>query len=33
LKFFPPFSVCGEGWVFGFDDHSNAVKRYHLVSP
>ena len=29
----PPFTICGEEWVVGFDDHSNAVAKYHIVSP
>ena len=33
LYFYPPFSICGESWEIGFDDHSNAVKKFHLLSP
>jgi len=29
----PPFTICGEEWVVGFDAHSNAVAKYHIVSP
>jgi hypothetical protein len=29
----PPFTICGEGWVVGFDNRSNAVTKYHLLSP
>ena len=28
----PPFSICGESWVVGFDEHSNAVEKYYIVS-
>jgi hypothetical protein len=33
FHFYPPFTICGESWVVGFDEHSNAVAKYHLVSP
>lgn len=33
FHFYPPFSVCAESWEIGFDDHSNAVKRFHILSP
>ncbi|HEY4417728.1 MAG TPA: hypothetical protein VGO57_18695 [Verrucomicrobiae bacterium] len=29
----PPFSICGESWIIGFDDRSNAVAKCHIVSP
>jgi hypothetical protein len=31
--FYPPFTICGESWVVGFDEYSNAVAKYHIVSP
>jgi hypothetical protein len=33
FHFCPPFSICGEEWVVGFDERSNAVAKYHIVSP
>jgi hypothetical protein len=33
LHFYPPFSLYGESWVVGFDERSNAVTKYHIVSP
>ena len=33
FHFSPPLSICGESWVVGFDEHSNAVSKYHIVSP
>ena len=33
FHFFPPVTVCGESWVVGFDERSNAVSKYHIVSP
>lgn len=33
LHFRPPVSICGEEWVVGFDERSNAVAKYHIVSP
>jgi hypothetical protein len=33
LHFYPPFSILGESWVVGFDMQSNAVAKYHIVSP
>jgi hypothetical protein len=33
FHFYPPFSICGESWVVGFDQYSNAVSKYHIVSP
>jgi hypothetical protein len=33
LHFYPPFSICGESWEVGFNDHSNAVKKFHILSP
>jgi hypothetical protein len=29
----PPFSICGESWIVGFDESSNAVAKYHIISP
>src|SRR5882724_3339846 len=33
FHFCPPFSICGESWIVGFDEHSNVVSKYHVVSP
>ena len=33
FHFCPPFTICGESWVVGFDQSSNAVSKYHIVSP
>ena len=33
FHFCPPFTICGEEWVVGFDDQSNAVTKFHIVSP
>jgi hypothetical protein len=33
FHFYPPFTICGESWVVGFDECSNAVCKYHIVSP
>jgi hypothetical protein len=33
FHFCPPFSICGEEWVVGFDESSNAVAKYHIASP
>lgn len=33
FQFYPPFSICGELWVVGFDEQSNAVAKDHIVSP
>ena len=33
LHYCPPFSICGESWIVGFDERSNAVAKYHIVSP
>lgn len=33
FHFSPPFSICGESWVVGFDEHSNAVAKYFISSP
>jgi len=33
FHFYPPFSICGESWVVGFDEQSNAMAKYHIVSP
>jgi hypothetical protein len=29
----PPFSISAESWVVGFDEHSNAVAKQHIISP
>lgn len=31
--FCPPFSVCGEDWVVGFDERSHVVTKYQISSP
>ena len=33
FHFCPPFSICGEEWIVGFDERSNAVAKYHMASP
>jgi len=33
FHFYPPFTICGESWVVGFDEQSNAVTKFHIVSP
>ncbi|HEY1790429.1 MAG TPA: hypothetical protein VGJ73_19940 [Verrucomicrobiae bacterium] len=33
FHFNPPFSISGESWVVGFDERSNVVAKYHIVSP
>ena len=33
FHFCPPFTICGEEWIVGFDEHSHAVAKYHIVSP
>ena len=33
FHYFPPFSICGESWEIGFDDRSNVVSKFHVVSP
>ncbi len=29
----PPLTLVGESWTIGFDEHSNAVSKYHYLSP
>ena len=29
----PPLTLIGEAWTIGFDAHSNAVSKYHYLSP
>jgi hypothetical protein len=33
FHFYPPFTICGESWIVGFDERSNAVTKFHIVSP
>jgi hypothetical protein len=33
FHFYPPFTICGESWAVGFDEHSNVVSKFHIVSP
>jgi len=33
FHFYPPLSICAESWEIGFADHSNAVTKFHIVSP
>ena len=29
----PTIDLCGEEWRIGFDDRSNVVSKFHIVSP
>jgi hypothetical protein len=33
FHFYPRFTIYGESWVVGFDERSNAVAKYRIVSP
>ena len=33
FHYYPPFSICGESWVIGFDERSNVVSKFHIISP
>lgn len=33
LNFYPPFSIFSESWGVGFDDHTNAIEKFHICSP
>lgn len=33
FHYYPPFSIVGESWEIGFNDQSNAVSKYHFLSP
>lgn len=33
LYFYPPFPICGEAAVVGFDEDGRAVSKFHVSSP